>query len=237
MAPYKPPQKIRPHNIYLSYPSWAKDIEYRILIATIDMYLVKFPLHDYADIRFGTLTSRFKDCGVISEWMYLMRNTRLSAYRLGYWVWTTPISEQVVKLTKAGEEMDQIDSYMLYYMEMRLATKSKYSVTLSPDLHVWIHAYGAVSGLTRSKNARMMTDVIYPEPLLAGAVLAYARLHHMKMEAKFIDPNEADQDENEAEEEEIIDLEGDKPEVPVNADELVDIPGLPDDMDGNRWIA
>ena len=137
---------------YMHFPS---DRSYINLLALVDMYLAKFPHNEHSEARVGTIITRFKDCAVLTDMAYLMKLVGLKMVGIARWLWTSELADDFMTIIKAGEEIDKVDSYMPYFMEMNLANKSPYSAIINPDLHMFIHTIGVCFLQARSVNSRM----------------------------------------------------------------------------------
>lgn len=71
---------IRPQNcsgyddMASKYGTWKDDANYRKMVASIDMFYAKFPGRDYSLVRFGTVSSRYKDCAALSSLFNLKKD-------------------------------------------------------------------------------------------------------------------------------------------------------------------
>jgi Rhabdovirus nucleocapsid protein len=45
---------------------WAASVSFRMIMAAMDFFFVKFPNHIYGSIRLGTVMTRYEDCSIIS---------------------------------------------------------------------------------------------------------------------------------------------------------------------------
>lgn len=80
------------------YTDFIRDRWFNALIGAIDMFLVKFPNHELAAVRVGTLTSRFKDCAILSDLLFLHKTTEMNANEFGTWIWNEKMADQIVKV-------------------------------------------------------------------------------------------------------------------------------------------
>lgn len=89
------------------------------------------------------------------------------------------------RIFKENNEIDKPDSYMPYFMELKLSTKSPYSTTMNPNIHYFIHCIGSASGQTRSKNARYLSTVQVESVTQNSIIFAYAFKLTVKFDAHF----------------------------------------------------
>lgn len=155
-------------NVSTTFKSWLMYAPLRKMMAGIDMFLNKYPEHEFKLVRFGTIITRFKDCGVLTEFHYLSTMTDLTYQEIGQWAWTKRLGDQICRIFKSGEEIDNEFSYTMYMIEMGLSMRSPYSTTINPELHLWIHIIGCGFKEERSKNARI-AGVPEKQSVLASA--------------------------------------------------------------------
>lgn len=84
------------------------------------------------------------------------------------------LAREVLKVCEQGHEIEDGQSYAPYFMAMKLANKSKYSVSDNPSFHLFVHIVGCTRGYKRSINAQMAGEVPTDRILLNACVLAYA---------------------------------------------------------------
>lgn len=101
-----------------NYESFIKDKWFCALIAVIDMFLAKFPTHDLAPVRVGTLTTRLKDCSIITALAYIHDLTKMDSAELGKWIWDPNVANEIMAVLTAGNEIDVPNSYKPYFMSM-----------------------------------------------------------------------------------------------------------------------
>lgn len=139
-----------------NYNTWISDLNYVILMALIDMYMCKFQHHPYANLRFGTIGTRFRDCAALVDIVYINKLTGLLPKEIARWIWTKFLGDDIERITKTGNEIDKYDSYMPYFMCLCLSDKSPYSTSINPNFHMWTHVLGASIHSLRSINAKLV---------------------------------------------------------------------------------
>lgn len=149
------------------------DVNYIRMMAAIDMYLVRFPLHPLAHIRLGTIPARYKDCAALLSIFYIRLLTGLTSVQLGFWMWVPALSLEYATMLKNNEEISEVNSYMPYMIELGLSTKSPYSTIKNPNAHLFFHIIGASIGNNRSINARVPKDATVLSVRGNAAIVAY----------------------------------------------------------------
>lgn len=165
-------------SLMLQHKNWVESPEYCRVIAGIDMFLYKFSLHAYREVRLGTKTTRYQDCAGIHEVVAMSRGLGMQFTELALWMCTDDLADEMIKLCQTGQEIEVSDSYAPYFMAMKLAQKSKYSVTDNPNMHLFAGVVGCSRGTKRSKNAIMTgetaTDMVLLHRYGNACILAYA---------------------------------------------------------------
>jgi len=138
--------------------SWYNNLEFRKLIAALDMFWTKFPDSSGAKLRVCTLNSRFKDCSSISEIRHLSEVSGRKVGDILRYIFSARVGEEILKIGKEGEEVNQEDSYFPYMRELGLSKRSPYSSTENVHLHNWISIFCALLGSERSFNARIVSE-------------------------------------------------------------------------------
>ncbi|AZS32222.1 nucleocapsid [Rhinolophus rhabdovirus DPuer] len=146
---------------------------YNVAIAAIDMFYYKFKVAENAQMRYGTLSSRYKDCSALTTLNHITQVTGLPIERFILWVFSERMATEVAQMAKEGEELERCDSYTAYMREMGISVKSPYSSQANPSFALFCHVVGAILGSKRSKNARMGAEVDTVNSLLNGKVVAY----------------------------------------------------------------
>lgn len=132
------------------YEWWPHEKWFRVLIASIDMFLERFPHHKFAAARIGTETTRHIDCTVLADVMYICEQAQFTIPQLGKWMWQVQLADQLQNVLTPGNEIAERYSYMPYFMAMDLAIASPYSIDMNPDLHFWINVVGCCLNENRS---------------------------------------------------------------------------------------
>ncbi|CAN7990396.1 unnamed protein product, partial [Ixodes pacificus] len=159
----------------MSYSNWVSDPAYMGLIAAIDMFLYRFPNHQYASARVGTMPSRYKDCSVFTALGQIVSLTGVPISALYRWMIVREVADEAVQLMRPMEELSKEFSYSPYMADLRLVTKSPYSAVSNQLVHQWLHTVGSLLLSERSLNARHLSDNNFNQILASAAVLAFVR--------------------------------------------------------------
>lgn len=138
--------------------TWYNNLEFRKVIAALDMFWTKFPDSSGAKLRVCILNSRFKDCTSISEIRHLSEVSGKKVGDILKYIFSARVGEEILRIGKEGEEVRQEDSYFPYMREFGLSKKSPYSSTENVHLHNWISIFCALLGSERSYNARIVSE-------------------------------------------------------------------------------
>lgn len=138
--------------------TWYNNLEFRVLIAALDMFWSKFPDSYGAKLRVCTLNARFKDCSSISEINHLQVMSGKKIDEIFKYIFCSRVRDEIINIGRTGEEIDKEDSYFPYMREMRISKKSPYSSTENVHLHNWISMFCALLGSERSFNARIVSE-------------------------------------------------------------------------------
>lgn len=126
-------ERVYDYRKWLAYPPYIK------MMAFADMYLNEFLNHPYAQARVATISSRFKDCSVLVSTRFLTKSLGLRFDAFARWIWTRAVADQFCRVIRGGEEVDNVRSYAMYFMDLGLSPKSPYSASVIPDLHMFCH--------------------------------------------------------------------------------------------------
>lgn len=146
-------------NMSFKYESWLNDPAYIALLAIIDLYMVKFPKHVFAEVRIGTIVTRHRDCAGALDLLHITKVADMDLSHLARWIWQPELGDEFERLQTPLNEIDKYDSYMPYFMDLGLSSKSPYSTAVNPDFHYWVHAVCACINSPISKNVRVVGQV------------------------------------------------------------------------------
>ncbi|AJR28328.1 nucleoprotein [Kamese virus] len=169
------------------YKAWLNNRNYTKIIAGIDMFFCKFPNHELAYLRFGTVTSRFRDCAALLALNHLKSTAKMEGDEIFAWMFLQQLEEEAYTLMREEEELDQSDSYTPYMMDMGLSLKSPYSASACPSIYTWCHFIGSWLVSTRSRNARMISDAGVAELRANASIVAFVYSKNYSYRLRFTD--------------------------------------------------
>lgn len=161
-------------SFHTKYASWTTNTTYRKLVAGIDMFYSRFRDHELAILRMCTLTSRFKDCAALLGLGYLANILGVTISDVAEWVFVDRMRREFQQLMHPNQEIDLLESFCPYLMDLGLSKKSPYSSSANPNLHTWIHTVGCTFKVDRSKHARMMSDACLTDVITNAQLLSFA---------------------------------------------------------------
>ncbi|AMK09229.1 nucleocapsid protein [Drosophila ananassae sigmavirus] len=159
----------------ITYGAWKDDQNFRKMIATIDMFYVKFPGLQFDLIRFGTVSSRYKDCAALTSLFNLKHTMGVSKEsQISLWIGNEVIANQFIRITKPGEEIDKVNSYFPYLIDFGLTIKSPYSSVLNANFYFFANTAAILMGNTRARNAVYHEIDSSSSTLMNSVLLGYA---------------------------------------------------------------
>lgn len=174
-----------PGTFALQNFAWTQNVNYLRLAAALDMFLFRFKEHEFSKLRFCTVTCRFRDCAGVSDLRFILKILGLSLVEFSQWVWTASIADDLERILRPREEIDSSSSYTPYVASMRLCSKSPYSASANPNLHVFVHSIGCANLRIRSINSRMVGDVNLADIVANAAILNYVRGSRYHLQPEF----------------------------------------------------
>ncbi|AEG25350.1 nucleoprotein [Vesiculovirus jurona] len=167
------------------YQAWGNDSNFLKIVAAVDMFFHYFKKNPEANIRFGTIVSRFKDCAALTTLAHLQKVTGLPIEEVFSWILTRSVEDEVCRMMKPGQEIDQANSFMPYLIDLGLSTKSPYSSVKNPSFHFWGQLTALLVQSSRAKNARVPDDIPYAELTKAAQLFGFAIGHSSDLEQRF----------------------------------------------------
>jgi len=207
---------------HTSFRVWTMDRDFLKMIAGIDMFYHHFPKSTWAQIRFGTVMSRYRNCTARASLIHLYQETGLKGPEIQSWILSDPIADDYERIMKDGEELNVETSYAPYLSDMGLSVRSPYSATACPSLHTWCHMVGVYLGSVRSQNAKSPGDTAKFVIRANAALMGYALRKNTNIKPAYVDqkPGEAKE----------------KKELTLNTLEVTDLtPKDPPSNDGKAW--
>uniref|UniRef100_T1KUS4 Rhabdovirus nucleocapsid domain-containing protein n=1 Tax=Tetranychus urticae TaxID=32264 RepID=T1KUS4_TETUR len=160
----------------VTYRHWIGNTNYIKIIAAYDMFLFKTNIKKYQFLRWGTISSRYRECSVLSTLIDISNEcgfTNLSDLRK--WVFVDSIERDLNRVLKDGQEIDKLDSYTPYLHDLRLSSQSPYSCSYNPVLYEFLSTMGVYMGRKGSMNVKMLRGPYHERrsTCFNGLVVAY----------------------------------------------------------------
>lgn len=158
----------------LVYAGWISDRNYLKLVAAYDMFLYHFKTSEAGILRLGSLGSRFRDCAGLLSFGYAMSILDIDAGALMDWIFVKTMGDEMLRMTRDGQESGSPSSYFPYQSDFNLVNRSAYSSNANPYLFHWIHIFGSLMSHKRSINARYNFEGNVADVGLNAVVLCWA---------------------------------------------------------------
>jgi len=148
-------------------------LEYTGLIASLDMFFNRFPKHEFASCRLGTLNSRFKACGALTSLIsFAYKVNRSFADVLEHFPFI-PLAKEIKRLSK-DQGQDDPFSFTPYLKDMGICRISPYSSKANPLIYTLLHITGTCMGHERSMRALRVTEESQEQLLRIGVFAGMA---------------------------------------------------------------
>lgn len=134
--------------------SWHGDSNYCKIVASVDMFFSKFKKSKWAILRFGTISSRYRDCAALTAMNHYAKLLGADLVEALEWSFVGRVSDEIEQMLKPEQELDKPDSYMPYMMDLGISKMSPYSTVRNPAWHLFCHTVGSLMFSRRSMNAR-----------------------------------------------------------------------------------
>ncbi len=144
-----------------------------MMVAAIDMFVSKFPGHEWGLLRIGSRESRMKECTVVSDISHLSQITGLEPDIMVEWIFEPSVTQEWKAFKALDDELDKADSYFPYLKDMQLTPRSPYTTTAKPQIHNWVHLVGSFIGNARSRGAYQSRVPPSPKLIVGSALMAY----------------------------------------------------------------
>lgn len=157
------------------YSSWASDKGYNTIAAAYDMFFHRFPNHPHANMRIGTIGTRFRDCSALLSYGYLSNLLGMEKLTdVMDWVFVEQIGTDIDRMMTSQDELIDQFSYFPYHVDMGLVMKSAYSASANPHFFEWVHTVGTYMKSQRSMNAAHVCESRLTDITSNAACVAYA---------------------------------------------------------------
>ncbi|CAG9130429.1 unnamed protein product [Plutella xylostella] len=166
-----------------THATWQSDREYIKIVAMYDMFLYRFSDVDMASARFGSISSRYRDCAALLSVGFVSKLVGLATEGLADWVFVNSIADELEQMTEDNNYQESLNefSYFAYQADFGLVSKSAYSSVANPGTFFWLHVIGALMGSKRSLMARKNTDVNTTNLMTNAIIVAFAHKRNITL--------------------------------------------------------
>ena len=116
-----------------TYNTLCDSTKYAGVIAIIDMFMFRFPQNAYAGSIVSTISSRLKSCSILNSLAEVAKSVGLVGSQLLEFVVDDPVADDVLRVSKRGEEPAHPYSYSNYLHDFRLVVRSPYSAAANKN--------------------------------------------------------------------------------------------------------
>ncbi len=207
-----------------TYKAWLNNKNFTKIVAAFDMFFCKFPNNDMSFLRFGTITSRFRDCASLLSLNHLRETAGIEGDQLFAWMFVGTLADEAEILMKEAQELDNPESYTPYLMDLGLSLKSPYSAAVCPGVYTWSHMICSLLVSTRSRNARMVSEANLSNIRNNAAIVAYVHAKNTECGLYFTDNAE------------LIKELRNNPDPDSDVQSVADLSDLPKTKDPAEWF-
>ncbi|UBB42387.1 nucleocapsid protein [Wufeng Rhinolophus pearsonii tupavirus 1] len=168
-----------------AYDTWPADIDYCKIVACVDMFFSRFKKSKWAILRFGTISSRYKDCAALTAMNHYAKLLGVDLVDALQWSFVSRVSDEIEQMLKPGQELDKPYSYMPYMMDLGISRMSPYSSVRNPAWHLFCHTIGSLLISQRSINARHLEAPDQSNILSNAELVAYVYQTRVKWSKNF----------------------------------------------------
>lgn len=166
-----------------NHSTWQSDREFIKIVAMYDMFLYRFPDVEMASARFGSISSRYRDCAALLSIGFVSKLVGLPTAELADWIFVNSVADELEQMIADSDYLESLNefSYFAYQADFGLVNKSAYSSVTNPGTFFWLHIIGALMGSKRSMMARKNTDVNITNLTTNGIIVAYAHKRNITL--------------------------------------------------------
>ncbi|AXZ78335.1 putative nucleoprotein [Dillard's Draw virus] len=164
---------------------WVQDKNFCKLIAMLDLFFREKKDHDFAVIRMGTISSRYRECTGLTSLTHLSRLTGEPIEKAICWIFQVDVANQVTGMIKAGQEITNFRGLTPYIADLGISRRSPYSSGLNAEWHVFCHSIGVFMGSKRSIDARYLEAKDESTIMINAGLVAYVCRHRTNMVQAF----------------------------------------------------
>ena len=167
---------IRKTKTNWNYPAWMNAITADSLddvLTAYDWYLFLKETDDQP-LRFGTVTTQWKDMGAFRDFCFISELFPGKPTRLVKWIQNSAVADSVLKMHLVSSDIGEIGSSFPYCKAMGIVSKSDLSVSEHGSMHDYIHVTGTLLGNARSFNSRFISGSIARSDVCMSAMCIMA---------------------------------------------------------------
>ncbi|WGC86345.1 MAG: nucleocapsid protein [Bat tupavirus BS2] len=168
-----------------AYDTWPADSNYCKMVASVDMFFSRFKKSKWAILRFGTISSRYKDCAALTAMNHYAKLLGVDLVDALQWSFVSRVSDEIEQMLKPDQELDKPQSYMPYMMDFGISKMSPYSSVRNPAWHLFCHTIGSLLISQRSINARHLEASDQSNILSNAELVAYVFQTRVKWSKNF----------------------------------------------------
>ncbi|ADB88758.1 nucleocapsid [Durham virus] len=172
--------------------SWPNDTNFCKMVACVDMFFNKFKNHEWAVLRFGTISSRFRDCAALTSMAHYQQLLGINLGKALEWIFVSRVTEEVELILTPNQELDKPDSYMPYLIDLGISKNSPYSSTRNSSWHLFCHGLGALLASRRSVNARHLEAADQSNILINVMLISYVFQTRVTWSKNFVEQGQVD---------------------------------------------
>ncbi|XP_055849952.1 uncharacterized protein LOC129914638 [Episyrphus balteatus] len=168
------------------------NLNFKKLAAALDMFLEKFPENEFEKVRIVTSFFKYQECAAIKDLIYFAEIMGVEGiFNAIEWFFTATIQREVkaMVMTEPAEEIEIKHSYFPYMMALGLSSRSRspYSASRNPGVHLVVHIVGSLLNIPRSINAMMVNignNIIVGQHSLNAGIIFLAHKNLLKLDEK-----------------------------------------------------
>ncbi|UHK03245.1 MAG: nucleocapsid protein [Hangzhou rhabdovirus 4] len=168
-------------SFVLNNANLSKDVNFRKIMAAIDMFLYMFPESELGQLRWGTIPSRYRNCAGIRALHTFPSWLGLEVIEESMtWIFYACPGRQAGVMIKDLDDVGEMSndySYFPYHVDLAATIKTPYSASVNKELMFLIQAVGCLLGKSRSMNARKLDENGTAQLLANAIIIAYAHDH------------------------------------------------------------
>lgn len=110
--------------MWTHYESWHLEREYRKIVAAYDWFFHIAATHSFAQWRFGTVSSRMRDCSAFNGIQQIIKSAGMEGQDIIYWCIDSRVRDDFKRLVNGGPELMEPQSPLCYFADLGWSDKS-----------------------------------------------------------------------------------------------------------------